>query len=157
MACEAIRSGEITAALVGGANLITSPSMTISMSDQGVLSRDGSCKTFDAAADGYARAEGVNALYVKRLDAALRDGNPIRAIVRATATNSDGKTAGLSHPSTEAHEALIRRTYERAGIRDYGQTAYVECHGTGTTIGMILTCATATVAVTNPPVGRRCG
>jgi hypothetical protein len=108
------------------------------MSEQGVMSRDASCKTFDAAADGYARAEGVNALYVKRLDEALRDGNPIRAIVRSTGTNSDGKTAGMSHPSSEAHEALIRKTYERAGIRDYGQTAYVECHGTGTTIGMIV-------------------
>ncbi|KAF2138887.1 uncharacterized protein K452DRAFT_276732 [Aplosporella prunicola CBS 121167] len=135
MACEAIRSGEITSAIVGGANLLMSPTMTIAMSEQGVLSADGSCKTFDATADGYARAEAINALYVKRLDEAIRDGNPIRAIVRSTGTNCDGKTPGLSHPSPESHEALIRRTYESAGIHDFCQTAFVECHGTGTATG----------------------
>lgn len=136
MACDAIRSGEIESAIVGGANLIMSPTMTIAMSEQGVLSADGSCKTFDAAADGYARAEGINALYVKRLDHAIRDGNPIRGIVRSTGTNCDGKTAGLSHPSPESQETLIRRTYESAGIYDFCQTAFVECHGTGTATGM---------------------
>lgn len=147
MACDAIRSGEITSAIIGGANLITSPTMTIAMSEQGVLSGDGSCKTFDAAADGYARAEAVNALYVKRLDHAIRDGNPIRGIVRSTGTNCDGKTAGLSHPSPESHEALIRRTYEAAGISDFCQTAFVECHGTGTATGMILTFFSFSLAV----------
>lgn len=140
MACDAIRSGEITSAIVGGANLIMSPTMTIAMSEQGVLSADGSCKTFDAAADGYARAEGINALYVKRLDEAIRDGNPIRGIVRSTGTNCDGKTAGLSHPSPESQEALIRRTYESAGLYDFCQTAFVECHGTGTATGMVPAC-----------------
>ncbi|KAJ4255263.1 hypothetical protein NW757_004776 [Fusarium falciforme] len=135
MACDAIRSGEISSAIVGGANLLMSPTMTIAMSEQGVLSGDGSCKTFDAAADGYARAEAVNALYIKRLDHAIRDGNPIRGIVRGTGSNCDGKTAGLSHPSPESHEALIRRTYEQAGIDDFCQTAFVECHGTGTATG----------------------
>jgi hypothetical protein len=139
MACEAIRSGEITSAIVGGANLLMSPTMTIAMSEQGVLSADGSSKTFDAAADGYARGEAINALYVKRLDEAIRDRNPIRAIVRSTGTNCDGKTAGLSHPSLENQEALIRQTYESAGIHDFCQTAFVECHGTGTATGMILT------------------
>jgi acyl transferase domain-containing protein len=119
--------------------LLISPTMTIAMSEQGVLSADGSCKTFDAAADGYARGEAINALYVKRLDKAIHDGNPIRAIVRATGTNCDGKTAGLAHPSPEGQEALIRRTYESAGIHDFCQTAFVECHGTGTTAGTILT------------------
>ena len=114
-----------------------SPTMTIAMSEQGVLSADGSCKTFDAAANGYARAEGINALYVKRLDEAIRDGNPIRGIVRATGTNCDGKTAGLSHPSPESQEVLIRRTYESAGLYDFCQTAFVECHGTGTATGMV--------------------
>ncbi|KAL6362754.1 hypothetical protein LRP88_04058 [Fusarium phalaenopsidis] len=135
MACDAIRSGEISSAIVGGANLLMSPTMTIAMSEQGVLSGDGSCKAFDAAADGYARAEAVNALYVKRLDHAIRDGNPIRGIVRGTGSNCDGKTAGLSHPSPESHEALIRRTYQQVGIDDFCQTAFVECHGTGTATG----------------------
>lgn len=136
MACEAIRNGEVESALVGGANLLLSPTMTIAMSEQGVLSAEGSCKSFDAAADGYARAEAVNALYLKRLDDAIRDGNPIRGIVRSTGTNCDGKTPGLSHPSPESHEALIRRTYASAGIHDFCQTGFVECHGTGTATGM---------------------
>lgn len=135
MACEAIKSGEISSAIVGGANVLISPTMTIAMSEQGVLSPDGSCKTFDTDADGYARAEAGNSLYIKRLDEALRDGNPIRAIIRSSGTNCNGKTPGLSHPSDEAHEALIRRTYQMAGIKDVCQTAYVECHGTGTATG----------------------
>lgn len=139
MACQAIRSGEkITSAIVGGASLLVSPTMTIAMSEQGVLSADGSCKSFDADADGYARAEGINVLYVKRLDEAIRDGNPIRAIIRSTGTNCDGKTQGISHPSSESQESLIRRTYESAGLYDFCQTAFVECHGTGTRTGTIL-------------------
>lgn len=90
-------------------------------------------------ADGYARAEAINACYVKRLDHAIRDGNPIRGIVRSMGTNCDGKTAGLSHPSPESHEALIRRTYEATTINDLYQTAFVECHGTATATGIILT------------------
>lgn len=90
-------------------------------------------------ADGYARAEAINACYVKRLDHATRDGNPIRGIGRSTGTDCDGKSAGLSHPSPESHEALIHRTYEAAGINDFCQIALVECHGTGTATGMILT------------------
>lgn len=101
------------------------------MFDQGVLSPNGSCRTFDADADGYARGEAINGLYVKRLDLALRDGNPIRAIIRGSASNSDGKTPGIAHPSSESHEALIRSCYQAAGLDDFSQTGLVECHGTG--------------------------
>lgn len=149
MACQAIKTGEITSAIVGGTNLLMTPSVTIAMTEQGVLSPDGSCKTFDAAADGYARGEAINALYVKRLDEAIRDGNPIRAIVRSTGTNCDGKTPGISYPSDESHEALIRRTYELAGLQDFCQTAVVECHGTGTAIGMICTLLTQELFISN--------
>lgn len=139
MACQAIKAGEISSAIVGGTNLLLTPSVTIAMTEQGVLSPDGSCKTFDAAADGYAGGEAINTLYVKRLDEAIRDGNPIRAIVRSTATNCDGKTLGISYPSDESQENLIRRAYELAGLHDFCQSAVVECHGTGTAIGMKLT------------------
>ncbi|KAH9983756.1 hypothetical protein F4779DRAFT_624510 [Xylariaceae sp. FL0662B] len=105
------------------------------MIQQGVLSPDASCKTFDFEADGYVRAEAVNMLYVKRLDCALRDGNPVRAIIRATASNSDGKTAGIAHPSTESQESLIRGCYASAGITDFAETGFFECHGTGTRTG----------------------
>lgn len=98
------------------------------------LSPEGSSKTFDASADGYARAEGISCLYIKRLDEAIRDGNPVRAVIRASATNADGRSRGVMVPNPEAHEALIREAYQNAGL-DFGETAMVECHGTGTVVG----------------------
>jgi acyl transferase domain-containing protein len=133
-AVQAIRERSITAAIVAGANLILTPGMTILMSLQNAISPDGSCKSFDAEANGYARGEAVTALYVKRLDEAIRDGNPIRAVIRASASNVDGKTLGLSKPSTAAHEDVIRQAYASAGL-DFTQTAMVEAHGTGTAVG----------------------
>ena len=134
-ACSAISRGDCEAALVGGVSLILAPGMTTAMQEQGVVSKDGSCKSFSAEADGYARGEAVTAIFVKPLADAIRDGDPVRAIIRATSHNSDGKTPGLSQPSTDAHEALIRRAYQLGGITDYSETAMVECHGTGTAIG----------------------
>lgn len=134
-ACLAIRSGDCDSAIVGGCNLLIAPGLTADLSEQRVLSPNGSCRSFDADADGYARGDAVNIVYLKRLSTAIRDGNPIRAIIRGTFCNADGKKAGLTLPSYEAHEALIRRTYEIAGISDVSATAFVECHGTGTPIG----------------------
>lgn len=133
-ACVAIDRGDCVSALVGGANLILRPSCTTMMSEQGVLSPDGSCKTFSSAANGYARGEAIVGVFVKPLENAVRDGNSIRAVIRATATNHDGKTAGFSLPSSDAHEAMIRRAYEVAGLT-VSDTGYVECHGTGTSVG----------------------
>lgn len=135
LACQAIRNGDCDGALVGGVNLIFSPTMTLALSEQGVLSPTGTCKTFDAAADGYARGEAVNMLYVKRLSQALTDGDPIRAVIRGTSTNCDGRTQGMITPSSTSQEALIRRAYESAGIKNLAETALFECHGTGTSIG----------------------
>ncbi|KAI1460402.1 fatty acid synthase S-acetyltransferase [Annulohypoxylon moriforme] len=134
-ACMAISRGDCEAALIGGVNLILGPSMTTALAEQGVLSKDGSCKTFSAEANGYARGEAVTAIYVKPLSDAIRDGNPVRAVIRATSHNVDGKTPGMSQPSTDAQEALMRRAYQVAGITDFSQTAMVECHGTGTPTG----------------------
>jgi acyl transferase domain-containing protein/NADPH:quinone reductase-like Zn-dependent oxidoreductase/2-polyprenyl-3-methyl-5-hydroxy-6-metoxy-1,4-benzoquinol methylase len=134
-ACLAIRCGECSAAIVGGANLIMAPGMTTIMTEQGVLSPEGSCKTFDMSADGYARGEAINVVYIKRLSDALRDGNPIRAIIRATSSNCDGKTVGITQPSSESHEAMIRRAYFTAGINEFSDTGFIECHGTGTQTG----------------------
>lgn len=134
-ACQALYSGECEAAVVGGTNMILTPTMSIAMTAHGVLSPTGSCYAFDANADGYARGEAVNAIYIKTLDDALKDSNPIRAVIRATSTNSDGKTQGITNPSPEAHEAMIRRAYRSANISDLSQTAFVECHGTGTQTG----------------------
>lgn len=134
-ALQAIQVGEISSAIVAGANLILTPGLSIAMSATGMLSPDGSCKTFDAAADGYARAEAVSCLYVKRLDHAIRDGNPIRAVIRASGSNADGRSpGGLTNPNAAAHESLIRQTYQNAGL-SFDDTAMVECHGTGTAVG----------------------
>ena len=107
----------------------------MSMTEQNVLSPDGSCKTFSAEANGYARGEAITALYIKKLDDAVKDRDPIRAVIKGTATNHDGKTPRLTVPSSDAQEALIRRAYQVAGIEDFSRTAFVECHGTGTKIG----------------------
>lgn len=135
LACEAIQRGDCCSAIVGGTNLIMSPFSTMAMIEHGALSPNASIKAFDANADGYARAEAINAIYIKKLDDAIRDGNPIRAVIRATSSNCDGKTAGLSNPSSEAHEILMRTAYTAAGIQDFCETAMVECHGTGTPVG----------------------
>ncbi|WYZ42231.1 hypothetical protein EsH8_V_001126 [Colletotrichum jinshuiense] len=137
LACQAIRAGECDSAVVAGSNLMLSPGFTKLMAEQSVLSPDTSCKTFDANANGYARAEAVNCLFIKNLNSAIRDGNPIRAVIRGSATNSDGKTLGLTTPSAQAQEQLIRDAYFQAGISesDMQQTAMIECHGTGTAVG----------------------
>lgn len=109
--------------------------MSIAMTEQGVLSPSGSCRSFDAAADGYARGEAINAIYIKPLSSAIRNGDPIRAVIRATATNCDGKTPSIPYPSSETHEKMIRRAYKVAQLSEFSQTAFVECHGTGTAIG----------------------
>ena len=103
-ACVAISMGDCDSAIVGGANLIMAPGATINMTAQNVLSKDSSCKTFSADADGYARGEAITAIYIKRLDDALRDRNSIRAVIRGTAINHDGKTTGFSVPSAAAQE-----------------------------------------------------
>lgn len=136
-ACKALVAGDCDSAIVGGANLIMSPALSGALGAQGVNSADGRCRSFDADATGYGRGEAVSSLLVKRLDDALRDGNPIRGIIRSTACNDDGKTPGITQPSTEAHEALIKAAYRSARIseEDFNKTGFFECHGTGTAVG----------------------
>lgn len=134
-ACQALYSGECCSAMVAGTSLIFAPTMTTTMSDNTVMAPNGKCKTFDEKADGYGRAEAINALYIKTLDEALRNNDPIRGIIRATSVNFDGKTPTITTPGFESQEALIRRAYERAGIDDISQTGFFECHGTGTVAG----------------------
>ncbi len=105
------------------------------MTSQGALSPMGRCKTFDKDADGYARGEAINAILIKPLEDAIRDGDPIRAVIRSTAINADGKTQGIVCPSVKSHEMMIRAAYNAVGIENIGDTPYIECHGTGTAIG----------------------
>ena len=130
--CVAISRGDCDPANVGGANLIMTPGSTMSMTEQNVLSKDGSCKTFSADATGYACGEAIAAVYIKKLDDALRDVNPVRAVIRGTATNHNGKIP--TFPG-KAQEALMRRAYKVEGITGFSKTGFVECHGTGTPVG----------------------
>ena len=94
------------------------------------MSPDGRCYTFDDRANGYARGEGVGTIILKPLVDALRHGDTVRAVIRGTGSNQDGKTSGITLPNAAAQEALIRSTYEYAGL-DPTETTYVEAHGTG--------------------------
>ena len=109
--------------------------MSSIMASVNALSPSGMCKSFDASADGYGRGEAANAVYLKKLRDAVRDGDPVRAVIRGVAAGSDGQSEALVRPSEVAHEALIRRCYDIAGIRDFSETAMIECHGTGTATG----------------------
>ena len=119
-------------AIVGGANLIQSPDLSIMLSNMSFLSPDGRCYSFDHRGNGYARGEGVAALILKPLSHAVRDKNPIRALVRAVGTNQDGYTkGGLTQPSMRMQAALIKETYRRSGL-SMGETRLFEAHGINT-------------------------
>ena len=134
LACQSIRTGEATMSVVSGANVMLNPDMFISMSNLGLLGPDGRSYAFDHRGKGYGRGEGVATLLLKPLEDTLRDGDPIRAVIRETALNQDGKTPTITSPSREAQEDLIHTCYRNAGL-DPLDTAYVEAHGTGTRTG----------------------
>lgn len=128
-ACRYLHSGQAQGCIVAGANTYLSPEHIQDMGTmRGVSSTTGRCHTFDEKADGYIKAEGVNAVFLKRLDDAIRDGNPIRAVIRATSTNSDGWTPGISNPSSEAQARNIRMAYANADIDNFNETGYVSEH-----------------------------
>ncbi|KAK8115727.1 polyketide synthase [Apiospora sp. TS-2023a] len=135
-ACLALRARDCTAAVAGGVNLILTVDQHMNTAKLGILSPTSRCHTFDASADGYGRAEGAGALYLKRLSDAIRDGDPIRGVIRGSAVNTNGKVPGMgiTHPDKHGQERVIRSVYERAGL-DPSRTAYVEAHGTGTPVG----------------------
>ncbi|KAM0273499.1 hypothetical protein ACHAQH_008324 [Verticillium albo-atrum] len=136
MACRYLQFQQADAMIVAGALLYLDPSAQQDRGPMnGALSTSGKCHTFDAKADGYMRAEGVNAVYLKRLDDALRDGDPIRGVIRGSATTGDGRTSSLTQPNPDAQANAIRAAYRNAGISDMNETGYVECHGTGTLAG----------------------
>lgn len=110
------------------------PVETIGMAHHGLLGAQGRSFSFDARAEGYARGEGVGTVILKPLHAAVRDGDTIRAVIRETGVNQDGRTPGITVPSADAQERLIREVYWRAGL-EMEQTRFVEAHGTGTSTG----------------------
>lgn len=115
-AVQALRQGECSTAMAAGVNLIFGPEMYIAESNLRMLSPTGKSRMWDSSADGYARGEGVGVVILKRLGDALRDGDPIESVIRETAVNSDGRTNGLTMPSSASQADLIRQTYRRAGL-----------------------------------------
>ncbi|KAF2807319.1 ketoacyl-synt-domain-containing protein [Mytilinidion resinicola] len=134
LACQSLRNGETSMALVGGSNLMTSIEQFLLLSNLSMVSPSGRSFSFDHRANGYARGEGYGVVIIKTLSDALHNGDCIRAVVRATGANQDGKTPSLTSPSQTSQEALIRETYERAGL-NMKATTFVEAHGTGTAMG----------------------
>ncbi|KAL2751801.1 hypothetical protein ACRALDRAFT_1053174 [Sodiomyces alcalophilus JCM 7366] len=133
-ACQSIRTGESDLAIVGGSQLILHPDQTLSMNQIGMMNPDGKCYVFDDRGDGYARGEGTAAVVLKRLDEAIKDNDPIQAVIVHSGVNQDGKTQGIQLPNADAQAALAKSVYEEAGL-DPAKTVYVEAHGTGTQVG----------------------
>ncbi|WP_158613084.1 type I polyketide synthase [Nocardiopsis sp. Huas11] len=134
LAARSLRSGESDTALVAGVNLMLSPATTVGLINLGALAPDGRCKTFDAAADGYARGEGAGALVLKRLTDAVADGDRVWAVIRGSAVNQDGRSAGLTVPNGRAQQAVIGDALRDAAAAPE-EIGYVEAHGTGTALG----------------------
>ena len=134
LGCQSLRTGESKTSIVGGVNLMLIPSVMVAMTALSFLSPDGICHSFDAAANGYARGEGASFVVLKPLDQALKDHDVIRAVIRNTAVNQDGHTPGITVPSADSQEAMIRKCYNDAGL-SLAETQYAEAHGTGTQAG----------------------
>jgi acyl transferase domain-containing protein/NADPH:quinone reductase-like Zn-dependent oxidoreductase/acyl carrier protein len=134
LACQSIQRGESAMALAGGVNLLLSPEASIVFAQANMLAPDGICKVFDAAADGYVRAEGCGVVVLKPVSEALRDGDSIAGVILATSVNQDGRTNGLTAPNGPSQRAAMQDALARAGVAP-GQVSYVEAHGTGTPLG----------------------
>ncbi|KKY15008.1 putative polyketide synthase [Diplodia seriata] len=134
LACQGMRNGESQLSLVAGTHLILGPDSTLLLGAGRILSPQGTSKAFDHRADGYGRGEGVGVVVLKPLQAALRDGDTIRAVVLGSAANHNGRTPSPSQPSSDAQMSLIRTAYEQAGVEP-ARCGFVEAHGTGTAVG----------------------
>ncbi|KAJ3951746.1 hypothetical protein N0V92_011836 [Colletotrichum tropicale] len=130
-----LRAGLSDMSIITGVNIIESPEFMFRASGLGMVSPDGKCYSLDSRANGYGRGEGVGTLILKPVSAAIRDGNVIRAVLRGTGVNSDGRgTGGITLPNKAAQECLIRDVYARNNL-DPDHTGFLEGHFTGTPAG----------------------
>ncbi|KAJ5300725.1 uncharacterized protein N7443_005727 [Penicillium atrosanguineum] len=155
LACQSLRLKETNMSLVTGVNLIINPNTSHQLTAMHMLSPEGISHTFDDRANGYGRGDGIGAMVVKRLSDAIRDGDTIRAVIRGSSVNADGKTPSVTQPSSTAQAELINRTYEDAGL-DLSETGYFECHGTGTPVGdpLELTAIASTLGAARRAAGK---
>lgn len=133
-ACQSLRLSECNMALAGGVNVIAKPDLFVYLSRVKALAPDGRSKVFDAAADGFVRAEGCGVVVLKRLSDAVADGDRILAVIRGSAVNQDGASSGLTVPNGPAQQAVITEALSRAGVAP-AEIDFVETHGTGTSLG----------------------
>ncbi|BAW14021.1 malonyl CoA-acyl carrier protein transacylase [Mycobacterium tuberculosis] len=134
LACQSLRLRETDLALAGGVSITLRPETQIAISAWGLLSPQGRCAAFDAAADGFVRGEGAGVVVLKRLTDAVRDGDQVLAVVRGSAVNQDGRSNGVTAPNTAAQCDVIADAL-RSGDVAPDSVNYVEAHGTGTVLG----------------------
>lgn len=133
-ALKAIQNGDCELALAGGVNALLSPRTYVQFTQAGMLCADGRCKTFDKAANGYVRGEGVGAVLLKLLDKAIADGDTIYGVIKGSAVNHGGRVSSLTVPNPNAQAEVIMTACERAHL-DVDTISYIETHGTGTSLG----------------------
>ncbi|KAI9665472.1 MAG: Type I Iterative PKS [Alyxoria varia] len=133
-ACQSLRTRETDTAIAGGVNMIMSPDHMLALSKMHMLNENGKSYPFDARGSGYGRGEGCATVVLKRLDDALLAGDPVRAVIRNTGVNQDGKTNGITLPNEDSQAFLANQTYANASINT-ADVDYIEAHGTGTAAG----------------------
>ena len=133
-ACRAVLAGDCEQAIVGGIELLVDGYLHVALSKAEVLADDGICYVFDERAKGMVLGEGAGLLLIKPYDAAIRDGDNVRAVILGSAVNNDGRTMGLTVPSAEGQEEVLRRAYAAAGVSP-ASISYLEAHGSGTLLG----------------------